>query len=88
MAMLLEIGVGVEVVEAVDLGLAEIRVERGAVGGDGEGDVALAGFDHFLGVVVTVVLFVEDEALGMVRGLGGHVVGDGAADQGGGIGGR
>jgi hypothetical protein len=31
---------------------------------------------------------VEDEALGMVRGLGGHVVGDGAADQGGGIGGR
>jgi hypothetical protein len=87
-AMLLQVGVGIEVVEAVDLGLAEIRVERRAVGGDGESDVALAGFDHFLGVVVTVVLFVEEEALGMVRCLGSHVVGDGAADEGSGIGGR
>jgi len=86
-AMLLEIGVGVEVVEAVDLGLAEIRVERRAVGGDGEGHVALAGFDHCLGVIMTVVFLVEDEALGMVRSLGGHVVGDGAAHEGSGIGG-
>jgi hypothetical protein len=86
-AMLLQVGVGVEVVEAVDLGLAEIGVERRPIGGDGEGYVALASFDNFLGVVVTVVLFVEDEALGMVRALGSHVVGDGAADEGSGIGG-
>ena len=87
-AMLLEVGVGIEIVESVDLGLAKVGVERRAVGGDGECDVALAGFNNFLGVVAAIVFFVEDEALGMVRGFGGHVIGDRAADEGCGIGGR
>jgi hypothetical protein len=86
--MLLEVGMGIEIVESVDLGLAEIGVERRTVSGDGEGDVPLTGFDDFLGVVAAIVFFVEEEPLGMVCGLGGDVIGDRAADESCGVGGR
>lgn len=84
-AMLLEVGVSIEFVEAVDLDLMHVRVERLATGGDGDGDITLPGLDDFLSVVAAVVFFVEDEALGVVGRLGGHVIRDGAADEGRGI---
>jgi hypothetical protein len=82
-AVVLEIGVSGEAVEAVDLGLMTDGSQRTAVGGDGEGHVALAGFDDVLGEVAPLVVFVEDETDGLGVAIGGKAFGDGAADEGG-----
>lgn len=84
-AVVLEIGMGSEVVEAVDLGLMADGPQGLAVGGDGEGHVTLTGLDDFLGEVVALVALVVDEADGLGTGVFSEAFGDGSTDQGGGI---
>jgi hypothetical protein len=84
-AVLLQIRVSGEVVEAIDLGLAASGSKGVAVSGDGEGYVSLAGFNDHLGKVAALIALVEDEADGLRGGIGCEAFGDGAADQRGGI---
>jgi hypothetical protein len=71
MAALLEIRMGGEIVEAVDLGLVANGSQGLAIGGDGEGYVALAGLNDVLREVAALVAFVEDEADRLRVGIGG-----------------
>ena len=73
-AVLLELGMGGERVEATELGALGVGRERLAVDGDQAGDVAVPGLDDLLGGVagdaVALLGFVEEVAEGEVVGVG------------------
>lgn len=85
--VVLEIRVGGKVVEAIDLRLAALGSQRLAVGGDGHGYVALAGFNNLLGKVAALVVLMEGKTDGLRSGIGGQAFGNGPANQRGSIGG-
>jgi hypothetical protein len=88
-AVLLEVGMGGEGVEAIELGAVGVGGERLAVDGDEAGYVAVAGLDDLLGGVVgdavALLGFVQEVAEREVVGVGLGTVGDGATDQSGGV---
>jgi hypothetical protein len=88
-AVLLEIGMGGEGVEAGELGAVSVGGERLAVDGDQASDVAVLGLEDLLGGVagdaVALLGFVQEVAEGAMGGVGFGAVGEGATDEGGGI---
>jgi hypothetical protein len=80
-AMLLNLRVLGEIVEAGEFGLVEVRVERLSVDGDEAGDVTVFGLDDELGGVVALVGAVEEILEGMVILFLVETALDGAANQ-------
>jgi len=82
-AVLLQLGVLGEIVEALEFGLVEVGADGLAVDGDQAGDVAIFGFDNEFGGVVALVDLADEVLSGPMGLVGVQPMLDGAADQGG-----